>query len=271
MGILGVVLGVFLMFSAAVAWIGGDREKASLEDTIKESQQAQAAMSAEADRAKNEAYKQDERIKELQGRLGESLIENNKLERAPAPEERDKREAAGENKPANALRDSRAEDPSADEVGSAKDQSSQQDERLKEPRGIERTLIGMSKPEQALPPEEEDKSAEPGNKTKGGLWETLTADADGSDEDNGNGAEDPRLKAAEGSLRRESSARAEAEKKLVIEARALSYLETELNETLMEVRQDWRGMPVAGAAFCPWDPGKAVKLVFLYPRPSPAR
>ncbi len=94
MGVLGVVIGVFLMFSAAVAWIGGDREKAILEDTIKENRKTQAEMSQEAGLAMDNAAIKDDHIKELQDRLAEVMTEERNLERDIAMAERGKGSAA---------------------------------------------------------------------------------------------------------------------------------------------------------------------------------
>jgi hypothetical protein len=172
MAALGVVVGLFLAFSLSLAWVGGDREKAALEDTIRKGQWAQTAMS-------EAAQAQGEKINELQGRLEDSLIEKNKLERgAAAPADTDKGASAG-NKPSNRFLD----------------------------------------PEPSLLDDVE--------------------------------STDP-LTAAEQSLRRESSARAEVEKRLVAGERAISYLEIELNE-LIEGEQGWRAIKASGA-LCPWDP-----------------
>ncbi len=171
MAVLGVVVGLFLSFSLAMAWVGGDREKAALEDAIKKGQWTQASLSAQA-------YAQGERLDELQDRLEDSLIERNKLERGAT----------------------------AAETGNAV------------------YINGPSPSNPFLDPEP-----------------SVLDDVESTDQ----------LTAAETSLKRETSARSAAEKRLFYAQRAVSYLETELNGSV-DARRDWRDIKEGES--CRWDP-----------------
>src|SRR5574340_1540427 len=91
MGSLGVVLGVFLMFSLAVSWVAGDKEKARLEDTVKESKTAQTQLAQEINISKIQAAKDADQLRDLEDQLRAEIDEKKRLERELALEERRKR------------------------------------------------------------------------------------------------------------------------------------------------------------------------------------
>src|SRR5574340_427689 len=98
MGSLGVVLGVFLMFSLAVSWVAGDKEKARLEDTVKENKTVQTQLTQEISLSKIQASKDADQLRDLEDKLRSEIDDKKRLERELAVEERRKRIEAIEGK-----------------------------------------------------------------------------------------------------------------------------------------------------------------------------
>ena len=87
MGGVGAIVGVFLLFSLAISWVSGDKEKTRLEDAIKEKSTVEQKLETDLSSAKSKLTKEAEAFKDLEGQLKAELNEKKKLERALAFEE----------------------------------------------------------------------------------------------------------------------------------------------------------------------------------------
>src|SRR3972149_10209056 len=96
MGGVGAIVGVFLLFSLAISWVSGDKEKTRLEDAIKEKSTVEQKLETDLSSAKSKLTKEAEAFKDLEGQLKAELNEKKKLERALAFEERQRRIAEKE-------------------------------------------------------------------------------------------------------------------------------------------------------------------------------
>jgi len=96
MGGIGAIVGLFLMFSLAVSWVSGDKEKARLEDKVKETKSAEMSLEHDLNTAKNEHTKTLESLRDTEKKLKDEISEKKKLERALAFEERQRRLAEKE-------------------------------------------------------------------------------------------------------------------------------------------------------------------------------
>lgn len=91
MGAAGIIIGVFLIFSLGISWVSGDRQRARIENSLKDEQTAKSTLERDLSTAVSQINRDNDQISDLSERLRNEIAEKIKLEKELNSLERQKR------------------------------------------------------------------------------------------------------------------------------------------------------------------------------------